>query len=103
MNRQFKFRVFGSDYMSSPFTFEDLQNKKVSFTSECHVMQFTGLIDKNGVEIYEDDMVQHPAWDYPFQIIFDDERARFVCKMKSGLSHFIANEQVTVIGNIHQP
>ena len=54
--RELKFRVWDNvDYMSSDFTLQDLQDKKVGFTNECKVMQFTGFKDKNGNEIFEGD------------------------------------------------
>lgn len=56
--REIKFRVWDNvDYMTT-FTLEDLQLRKVQFTSECVVMQFTGLQDKEGKEIYEGDLVK---------------------------------------------
>ena len=58
-NSRFKFRVWDNvDYMSRPFTLQDLQLKKVQFTRDCPIMQFTGLHDKNGAMIFEGDLVK---------------------------------------------
>lgn len=59
MNRPIKFRVWDNvDYMSNPFTMQDLQDKKTQFTNDCIVMQFTGLLDNDGAEIFEGDIVR---------------------------------------------
>lgn len=60
--REIKFRVWDNvDYMSNPFTLSDLQKGRIKFTDNCIVMQFTGLKDSNGAEIYEGDIMRYPA------------------------------------------
>ena len=60
MKREIKFRVWDKvDYMSSPFTLQDVQNGKIKFTPDCPIMLFTGLRDRNGKEIYEGDIIDY--------------------------------------------
>lgn len=62
--REIKFRAWDNvDYISSPFTLSDLQGGKMQFTSDVQIMQYTGLKDKNGKEIYEGDVLRYPAKD----------------------------------------
>ena len=101
--RQFKFRAFNN--VSKKMYYEHKVGDVFRWQNEGQVqviMQYTGLRDKNGVEIYEGDIVQHMAWDYPFKIIFNQEKARFVCEMRTGLTSYISTENLEVIGNIHQ-
>jgi hypothetical protein len=60
MNREIKFRVWDNwDYMSTPFTLQDIQSKRIEFTSDVKLMQYTGLKDKNGIEVYEGDIIAY--------------------------------------------
>lgn len=119
MNRQIKFRGIREEYNpawhQSIFRFGNLLNNnsigEVGYDLSHYeyakvkpetIGQFTGLMDKNGNEIYEGDLVQHDAWNYPFEIIFNDEKARFVCKLQTGLTQYIDCERLVVVGNIHE-
>ena len=57
MNRKIKFRVWDNvGYMSPPFTLYDVATSKVQFTMGSPIMQFAGLRDKNGKEVYDGDL-----------------------------------------------
>jgi uncharacterized phage protein (TIGR01671 family) len=107
MNREIKFR--GISYLTNNWEFGYLSKRESLYfikntynVKENTIGQFTGLLDKNRNEIYEGDLVQHDAWDYPFEVIFNQEKARFVCKMKTGLTQYIDCQNLVVVGNIHE-
>jgi uncharacterized phage protein (TIGR01671 family) len=125
MNREIKFRAWdktykrmnykvqvgNTDYADQNYTCNSIwvdygDRKSIGWMNaddKCiDLMQFTGLKDKNGKEIYEGDLVQHDAWNYPFEVIFNDEKARFVCKLQTGLTQYIDYERLVVVGNIHE-
>jgi uncharacterized phage protein (TIGR01671 family) len=110
MQRELKFRVFDNvDYMTT-FTIDDVIQNKIVFTSDCPIMQYTGMKDKHENEIYEGDILSGGKYEY--SVAF--EHGSFFLyhtKLKdmgkpyrwgSMYRMLEMNFQVEVIGNIYQ-
>lgn len=121
MNSEIKFRAWDSYHkeMITPwcelkenghFWGEDTTNKPIYVSSSEHVMQYTGLKDKNGKEIYEGDIIRM-AGKFWYVVRFED--AKFVCyhtKEDYGkwgdlhrlFDHDFSNYGWSVVGNIYE-
>ena len=96
--RDIKFRIFENNEMSNlnclylPHVEENIK-----------LMQFTGLFDKNDVEIYEGDLIilaiEENVYSEPLEVSYSEISACFIIGNKY---RFTAMNEVEVVGNIYQ-
>ena len=113
MNREIKFRAWDKEKKAMEchdLTGLDSMENALSFYDDIEkpLMQYTGLKDKNGVEIYEGDRVKHDSEDFA-----DGEIKYMLCCFsfygyhygyKDNLQDILANcnDKLEVIGNIYE-
>ena len=132
MKRKIKFRVWSvkEGLMSDPFTFRDIMSDElfgmsitpfidiftgvpvdeVEDDTKYILMQYTGLKDKNGKEIYEGDLIQlqdpyNMSWaNGCAEVVFSNEYVGgwVVQNGKHNLNLGSRQNHLKIIGNIHQ-
>lgn len=112
MKREIKFRFWDlrNNDMKTPLTLKQLAQFQVlpldilTWDEELLPMQYTGLEDKNGKEIYEGDKDKSGG-----VVMYNEEKALFALhvyydalKKWSPLSYPIDASNIEIIGNIHE-
>lgn len=93
MNRVIKFRILNNkemDFFSLDNNFDCISG----WLDNSVLMQFTGLVDKNGVEIYCDDILDNGKLVY-----WSNEQACYFC---GDNPLCMSNSHRAIIGNLHE-
>lgn len=103
MTREIKYRCYskknGMNYNNTYFILA--LSAHYNGKGEDIFMQFTGLKDNNGKEIYEGDIVRTNEAEWIAKVVF--EQGNFMCCDKiNGFSAYCEWEKFEVIGNIYQ-
>ncbi len=116
MKREIKFRLFrvhDGDMLCpvNPVWFEENNWRHDDFAKcaeeeNCVLMQFTGLLDKNGKEIYQGDIILY--WGDRCEVIWQHHAAQWILQSFSEgrgyrqMSYDYAQKDFEIIGNIHE-
>ncbi len=98
MSREIKFRgwVRSQKKMTKPLTIEEICVQWSKPYNWCDLMQFTGLTDRNGVPIFEGDIVEQKA--YPFYSDALDEPPTFKKRNYLGVVEWFEEDAMWYMG-----
>lgn len=103
------FRYSGKEKIKITFADEDADDCTYTFLkNEVILEQFTGLYDKNGVKIYEGDIVSFVNIGFGNRKVFAEVKMSDGCfdvvndVFRDYLKCHVVNKSVEVIGNIHE-
>lgn len=106
--REIKFRAWNKNEqkMTTPFAWvneSNLISSSMGSTPTHQLMQYTGLKDKNGVEIYEGDLVVDRDREQPAIVEYREDNCCFMLSSNSFVTKECVNRfQYEVIGNTHE-
>ena len=83
---------------------ENFETDRWEYLKDIELMQFTGLKDKNGKEIYEGDIIRVIGDPERYEIFWNERFATFELKYTGNSLGYTINsyEKVEVIGNIYE-
>lgn len=108
MSREIKFKFWNRivGRMSESYTLEELHKEKINFII-LEKLEYTGLNDRNEVEVYEGDFLKHPNSTFLFVVVFEKGAFRLQSQepsllrnnIKADIEHLEFCEK---IGNIYE-
>lgn len=110
--REIKFRVWNVEEMGEVITVDWLEKKVVylrkgdkemfsAYFKDCKLMEYTGLKDKDGIEIYEGDILIDRHTEELCQIEF--EEGKFVASFSTYVTDLSeVYQDLEIVGNIYE-
>lgn len=114
--RQIKFRVWNEktkrwihgpgkecNLFGEMILFGGFMRVPIGELNDCIALQYTGVNDKNGVEIYEGDLIKYGKMSGDVSFIAGMFVIDYPDQTDSGPIGFLLTKDLEVVGNIHEP